>query len=242
MAYKISIVGTPIGNLEDITYRAIRTLKESNIILCEDIRVSQKLLKHYDILNKQLISYHKFNEKQLAKKVIDLIIKGNNVSLISDAGMPCISDPGFNLITEAKKEGIFIDIIGGPTAFSHAFIKSNFGSTFSFLGFLKDKSGERQNQLKSLSEGIYVAYVSPYKLLTTLDDFIVVFDNNIELYLCKELTKLHEQEFSGKPLEIKKMLNKENLKGEFSLVFWIKKPKHIKVNKYEDLKKNKNSD
>ncbi|BAP39662.1 16S rRNA (cytidine(1402)-2'-O)-methyltransferase [Metamycoplasma canadense] len=233
MEFKLFIIGTPIGNLEDISFRAIKTLKTSDIILCEDIRTSQKLLKHYEINNKQLIAYHKFNEKQLATKIVNLILKNKVVSLISDAGMPCISDPGFNLITECKKNNIFVDIIGGPTAFVHAFIKSNFGSTFTFLGFLKDKSGERCNQLKKLSEGIYVSYVSPHKLISTLNDFANVFDNEIDLYLCKELTKLYESDYSGKPLEIIEQLE-NNIKGEFVLVFSIKKQKHIKVNKYEN--------
>ncbi|MBN4089268.1 16S rRNA (cytidine(1402)-2'-O)-methyltransferase [Mycoplasma enhydrae] len=242
MANKLSIVGTPIGNLEDISFRAIRVLKEADMILCEDTRLSQRLLNHYDIKNKKLISYHKFNERQITSKIIDLV-KDRNVALISDAGMPCISDPGFNLISEAKKHHIFIDVIGGPTAMIHAFIKSNLGSSFSFLGFLKDKSGERQNQLKKLSEGVYVSYISPYKLLATLDDFNEVFGSEAQLYLCKELTKIHEQDFEGTAAEIKNMLNDQNLKGEFVLVFLIKKPKTKKVNKYESLKnKQKTSD
>ncbi|WP_330463151.1 16S rRNA (cytidine(1402)-2'-O)-methyltransferase [Metamycoplasma gateae] len=232
MDYKLNIVGTPIGNLEDITLRAIRILKESDIILCEDIRNSQKLLKHFNIENKQLISYHKFNEKLILKKIIFLILEGKNVSLISDAGMPCISDPGFNLISEANKNNIFVDVIGGPTAFTHAFIKSNLGSTFSFLGFLKDKSGERINQLKKFEPGTYVSYVSPYKLISTLNDFKDVFNDNIELYLCKELTKLHEKDYRGRPSEILSILENQSIKGEFVLVFLIKKEKHIKVNKY----------
>ncbi|ENY68609.1 Hypothetical protein, putative tetrapyrrole methyltransferase [Metamycoplasma auris 15026] len=236
MEYKLYVVGTPIGNLEDISLRALRILNESDIILCEDIKVSKKLLNHFNITNKHLISYHKFNEKNLAKKMISYILEGKKVSLISDAGMPCISDPGFNLVEEAKKNGIFIDVIGGVSAFVSAFIKSNLGSTFSFLGFLKDKSGERINQLKKLNEGVYVAYVSPHKLLATIDDFEVVFSQQVFIYLCKELTKIHEKDWSGSPNEIKSLLQNEVIKGEFVICFLIKKEKRIKVNKYENKK------
>lgn len=232
MTYKLFIVGTPIGNLEDITLRAIRILKEADIILCEDPKTSKKLLSYYDISNKHLIAYHKFNEKKLVNKIIEYIFFDKKVALISDAGMPCISDPGFNLISEAKKNNIFIDVIGGVSAFVHAFIKANFGSTFSFLGFLKDKSGERINQLKKLNEGVYVAYVSPHKLINTLKDFETVFLDTIEIYLCKELTKLHEKDYFGKPSEILLMLENDAIKGEYVLVFLIKKQKRIKINKY----------
>ncbi|MGX9339665.1 16S rRNA (cytidine(1402)-2'-O)-methyltransferase [Mycoplasma sp. 332] len=232
MEFKIYIVGTPIGNLEDITLRAIRILNEVEIILCEDIRVSKKLLNNFKITGKKLISYHKFNEKELAPRVISYILSGKKVALISDAGMPCISDPGFNLISEANKNGIFVDVIGGVTAFTHAFIKSNFGSTFNFIGFLKDKSGERINQLKKINEGVYVAYISPYKLISTLKDFDEVFSKKVDIYLCKELTKLFEKDYRGTPNEIIKLLENEPIKGEYVIVFNIKKEKHIKINKY----------
>ncbi|TPI01160.1 16S rRNA (cytidine(1402)-2'-O)-methyltransferase [Mycoplasma struthionis] len=229
---KLYIVGTPIGNLEDITIRAINTLKSVDVILCEDSRVSQKLLKHYEINNKTIISYHNFNEKQISPKAIKLINENKNIALISDAGMPLISDPGFELIKAAKENNIDIEIIGGPTAMVHALIKANFASKFTFLGFLKDKSGARQNELKELGYGTYVAYVSPHKLLATLDDFEVVFENNVQIYLIKEMTKMFETSYEGSPQEIKNLLG-DNIKGEFTIVFNIIKPKHVKVNKYK---------
>ncbi|AWX69308.1 16S rRNA (cytidine(1402)-2'-O)-methyltransferase [[Mycoplasma] anseris] len=234
MEYKLSIVGTPIGNLDDITLRALNTLKEADIILCEDTRVSQKLLKHYDITDKKIISYHNFNEKAISPKIITLIKQKNKkVALISDAGMPCISDPGFEIIYLAKQNGIFVDVIGGPTALIHALIKANFANTFTFLGFLKDKSGARQNQLKELIYGTYVCYVSPHKLISTIEDFKIIFDNNVKLFLIKEMTKIHEMSYEGTPQEILESLNNDNnIKGEFSLVFSILKPKIGKVNKY----------
>ncbi|RMA78629.1 16S rRNA (cytidine1402-2'-O)-methyltransferase [Metamycoplasma subdolum] len=234
MDFKLFVVGTPIGNLDDITLRAINTLKEVDIILCEDIRNSQKLLKHFEINNKSLISYHNFNERQVAPKIIKLIKEENKkVALISDAGMPCISDPGFCIISLAKKENIFVDVIGGPTALIHAIIKANQSSTFTFLGFLKDKTLQRQNELKNLTFNTYVAYVSPHKLEQTLKDFALVFNNEIDLFLIKEMTKVFETTYEGKPLEILEKLN-GNFKGEFTIVFTIKKPASVKVNKYKN--------
>ncbi|AWX42912.1 putative SAM-dependent methyltransferase [Metamycoplasma cloacale] len=231
MEYKLNIVGTPIGNLDDITIRALNTLKSSDVILCEDIRVGQKLLKHYEITGKTLISYHNFNEHQITPKIIHLIQQGKNVSLITDAGMPCISDPGFEIIKVAKQNNIFIDVIGGPTALIHALIKANFSNTFTFLGFLKDKSISRQNQLKELNPGTYVCYVSPHKLHSTIQDFEIIFNDNIQLYLIKEMTKLHEFSYEGTPKEILQLIS-DNEKGEFSLVFDIKPIKKTKINKY----------
>lgn len=233
MNNKIYIVGTPIGNLEDITYRAIKVLQSSDIILCEDIRVSQKLLQHYEINNKRLIAYHKFNEKEMTPKIIELLQQGMIISLISDAGMPCVSDPGFEVIKAAKAANIGIDVIGGPTALIHAIIKANLDNCFTFLGFLKDKSGARQNQLKSLTFGTYVAYVSPHKLLSTIKDFEIIFQEQVKLFLIKEMTKMFETSFEGTPQEVLMQLSKEDQRGEYTLVFSFKEPKKLKINKYK---------
>ncbi|WP_373438052.1 16S rRNA (cytidine(1402)-2'-O)-methyltransferase [Metamycoplasma equirhinis] len=235
MNYKISIVGTPIGNLEDITLRALRTLKESEYILCEDTRVSKKLLSHYKISNYTLISYNNFNERTITPKIIDLILNGKKVSLISDAGMPCISDPGFEIIKIAKQNNIFVDVIGGPSAFTHAIIKANFSNSFTFLGFLKDKSLSRQNDLKKLIPGVYICYVSPHKLIATINDFKIQFGDTVNLFLIKEMTKIYEESYEGSPVEILQKLP-NNPRGEYSLVFEIKKPTHVKINKYPKLK------
>ncbi|TPE57213.1 16S rRNA (cytidine(1402)-2'-O)-methyltransferase [[Mycoplasma] falconis] len=239
MEYKLSIVGTPIGNLEDITLRAINTLKASEIILCEDTRVTYKLLKHLNIENKKLITYNNFNELEISEYVIKLILEGKHVSLVSDAGMPCISDPGFEVIKAAKKENIFIDVVGGPTALIHALVKANQASKFTFLGFLKDKSISRQNELKNLNYGTYVCYVSPHKLLATLNDFEQVFKDKVDIYLIKEMTKMFETSYEGKPLEVIQQLG-ENIKGEFSMVFTINEDKKKKVNKYAEFSKHDN--
>ncbi|MDZ7293747.1 16S rRNA (cytidine(1402)-2'-O)-methyltransferase [Mycoplasmopsis pulmonis] len=218
---KIYIVGTPIGNLSDITLRALETLKKVDYIACEDTRVSKILLNHYQI-NKPLFSYHKFNEKAKLNYIFELIELGNDVALISDSGMPVISDPGFLLIREAKKKNIEFEVIPGVSAFTMAFVKSSFPLPFSFLGFLNDKTGKRKNELKKLVAGIsYISYVSKYKLIQTLKDLKEVFALNVEVFLTRELTKKFENDYSGTIDEIIEQLG-QNIKGEFTLIFFIK--------------------
>ncbi|WP_412031808.1 16S rRNA (cytidine(1402)-2'-O)-methyltransferase [Metamycoplasma buccale] len=233
MESKLFIVGTPIGNLDDITLRAMKTLNEVDIILCENCRNSQKLLNHYKIFDKKLISYHNFNEHEISPKIISYLKENKNIALITDAGMPCISDPGFEIIRLAKLENISIEVIGGPTAFTHALIKANQSNKFTFLGFLKDRSIARQNELKKLSYGTYVTYVSPHKLISTLEDLKIIFNDDINLYLIKEMTKIHETSYEGKPSDILKILPKQ-IKGEFTLVFTISLKKKEKINKYKN--------
>ena len=238
--YVFNIVGTPIGNLEDISLRAIHALQNADIILCEDIRVSKKMFSLLGLnIKAKLISFHLFNEKNNLEKIIFDIKSGLNLCLISDAGMPLVNDPGFNLIAECKKhKDIFINVISGPCALIHAFIKANQSNVFSFLGFLAPKSSQRQAMLKSLNFGTYIAYLSPHKLIDTINDFNVVHGENVKLYLIKEMTKLHENEFEGSPLEVLNLLKEqsENIKGEFTLVFTIaKEKKHEKINKYKNI-------
>lgn len=235
---KLYIVGTPIGNLDDITLRAIKTLEQVDIIACEDTRVTAKLLKHYNIENKKLLTYNNFTEKNSAKGLIDLLKQNNKIALVSDAGMPVVSDPGFEIIKLCRQENIDFEIIPGVNAAITAFVGSNFNSTFSFLGFLKDKSSQRIIQLQSLGEGTYVFYVSPHKLESSLQDIAEVFEGKEEICLVKELTKIHEKWLFGTALEVLEILNSQNLiKGEFTLVLNLPKIKKQKVNKYAHLKK-----
>ncbi|MBN0919561.1 16S rRNA (cytidine(1402)-2'-O)-methyltransferase [[Mycoplasma] gypis] len=227
---KLYIVGTPIGNLKDITYRAVETLHNVDYIFCEDTRTSSVLLKHYEIKTKTL-SYHNFNEKEMAKKIVNLIQDGKEVAIISDAGMPVISDPGFEVIKQCEDSNIEVDVIGGPTALIHALIKSNFGASFTFLGFLKDKSQQRLNFFETLDYGVYVCYVSPHKLIATLEDFDKHYQNRAEIFLIKEMTKKYEKFYRGFASDIISELE-DNIKGEFVLVFNYQKPKRVKVNKY----------
>ena len=229
----LNVIGVPIGNIDDLSPRAYNTLKNSNIILCEDTRMAKKLL--------MLVKIDNFNEKEISPKIIDLIRDKNNVvSLISDAGMPCISDPGFSIISKCKQyDDIFINIISGPSAFLHALIKSNHNSKFTFLGFIPDKKIKRQNYLSSLSPFTYICYVSPHKLISVLEDFNKIFSSDITLYLIKEMTKIFETSWEGTPKELlEKFLEYETIKGEYTLVFTINPKKEIrKINKYSSFSK-----
>ncbi|UUD36389.1 16S rRNA (cytidine(1402)-2'-O)-methyltransferase [Mycoplasmopsis citelli] len=235
---KLYIVGTPIGNLEDITLRALRILKNSDVIACEDTRVTAKLLDHFEIKGKKLITYNNFTEKNSAKGIIELLKSGKNVSLVSDAGMPVISDPGFEVIKLCKEQQIDFEIIPGVNAAISAFIGANFSNTFTFLGFLKDKSSQRINQLASLTLGTYIFYVSPHKLQASLEDINKVFQGNEQICLVKELTKIYEKWYFGSANEVLENLLADNaLKGEFTLVLHLPKIKAVKVNKYPKAKK-----
>ncbi|WP_027333975.1 16S rRNA (cytidine(1402)-2'-O)-methyltransferase [Mycoplasma elephantis] len=217
---KIYIVGTPIGNLKDITLRALEVLRSVDYVACEDTRTSIKLLNHYEI-KKPLLSHHLFNEKNSTKGILKLVNEGKTVALISDAGMPIISDPGFNLLKEAKKNNIDFEIIPGVSASTLAFAYSSLGNNFTFLGFLESKTNQIKKQLTRLTKGVYVAFISPHKLITTMTIFQENFNENAEIYLLKELTKINEKHFFGTPSEVLNKLNNNSLKGEFTIVFKI---------------------
>ena len=190
---KLYIVGTPIGNLKDITLRALETLKTSDYIACEDTRTSSKLLNAYDI-KKPLIAYHKFNETSCSEKIISLIREGNNVSLITDAGMPCISDPGSELVYKCREEGIIIESIPGPTAFATAFALSGIkGTSFTFIGFMPDKKADKVALLKKYMHSSIplVFYVAPHDLISTAQTMYEVLGDRI-VYVVREITKIHE--------------------------------------------------
>lgn len=227
---KLYIVGTPIGNVKDITLRAIEVLSSVNYIGCEDTRTSLKLLNKLDIKNKKLISYHKFNEELASSKIINIIKRGNDVAIISDAGMPTIADPGHTIIEQAKKSNIFIDIIPGVSALTTAIAMSGMGPEFTFLAFGKPTKAQLNNQLKSLTVGTYVFFVAPHKLEYLLEAIDLVFPKNHQIFLAKELTKIHQCFFFGNAKEIKEQI--QNHKGEFTLILKITKVKKEKVNKY----------
>ncbi|UUM19714.1 MULTISPECIES: 16S rRNA (cytidine(1402)-2'-O)-methyltransferase [unclassified Mycoplasma] len=235
---KLYIVGTPIGNLQDMTLRAIQTLKNSDVIACEDTRVTAKLLEYFDIKEKKLITYNNFTEKNSAKGIIELLKSQKIVSLVSDAGMPVVSDPGFEVIKLCREQNIDFEIIPGVNAAITAFVGSNFSNTFSFLGFLKDKSSQRIIQLNSLTLGTYIFYVSPHKLEASLEDINQVFQGNERVCLVKELTKIHETWYYGNASQILHELKLNNtIKGEFTLVLNLTKSKNVKVNKYPNRNK-----
>ena len=222
------IVSTPIGNLRDITLRALDILKKSNIILCEDTRVSKKLLSHYEIQTK-LISNYKFNEKKNLEKVVNIINQGKIVSLISDAGTPVISDPGKLLINRCIEENILITPIPGPSAVTASISVSNFSDQFYFHGFLSDKINSIRKEFeifKNLKCSI-VFFISAQKLKKKFE-VLKEFFSDREILICREITKIHESFYRGKVSEIDNF--QFNPKGEVTVIISEKYNEKFKVN------------
>lgn len=216
---KLYLVPTPIGNLEDITLRAIRILKEADCILAEDTRTSGKLLKHFGIAT-PMQSHHMHNEHQTIEAIVQRIKVGQNIALITDAGTPAISDPGFLLSRACVQQGIEIECLPGATAFVPALINSGLpNDRFVFEGFLPEKKG-RKTRLEFLSQEqrTMIFYVSPYKLIKTLEEFIFYFGENRNASLSRELTKIHEETLRGTLTEILSFYKEKSVKGEIVLV------------------------
>ncbi len=214
---KLYLVATPIGNLEDITFRAINTLKMVDVIYCEDTRTSFKLLNHYDITTK-LKSVHLFNENDISHEIIDTIKGGLNVAIISDAGLPIISDPGWVVVKEAVDNDIDVVSIPGATAGLTALIASGIPAhAFYFAGFLNSKKAKRKQELKKLynKEETIIMYESPHRIVETLNILDEIFTNR-NIVLARELTKKHEEYLRGKPKELLEVA--ETLKGEMVLI------------------------
>ena len=215
----LSIVPTPIGNLNDITYRAIKVLKDSDIILCEDTRISKRLLDKYSI-KKPLYSYHIHNEHKVVEKYIQYIISGKKVSLISDAGTPGISDPGYLIIRESIKKNIEIDCLPGPTAFVPALINSGISSDkFVFEGFLPKKKG-RMSRIEFLKEEkrSIIIYESPHRIKRLIEELKAVFGGQRLVSISRELSKIHQENIRGTLDEVDKNLESKNIKGEVILI------------------------
>lgn len=216
MKGKLYLVPTPIGNLEDMTFRAIRILKEADVILAEDTRTSAPMLKHFGI-DKKAYSHHQHNEHKATAEIIKFLNQGQNVALISDAGTPGISDPGFFLVREALKHDIVVNCLPGATAFVPALVNSGLPSDqFIFEGFLPVKKG-RQTRLKllALEKRTMVFYESPHRLLKTLNEFAEYFGEERAASVSRELTKLYEETVRGTLFEIKSHFENNILKGEF---------------------------
>ena len=210
------LVPTPIGNLEDMTPRAVRILKEADVILAEDTRTSAPLLKHFGI-DKKAYALHQHIEHKAVTEIIRFLKEGKVVALISDAGTPAISDPGFLLVREAIKQGIAIQCLPGATAFVPALVASGLPcDRFCFEGFLPVKKG-RQTRLKSLinEPRTMVFYESPHRLLKTLQEFIDTFGANRQVAVSRELSKIHEETVRGTLAELKDYYETNILKGEF---------------------------
>ena len=213
---QLYIVPTPIGNMEDITLRALETLKNSDIILAEDTRHAKKLLKHYNILT-SVNSYHLNNEHKRVDEYVQMIINGNKVSLITDAGTPCISDPGFLLIREAIKNNILITCLPGPTAFVPALVMSGLPSdSFIFEGFLPRKKG-RKSKLYEISQNTKtsILYESPFRIIKTLSDMKDTIGSDRQIAIVREISKIYEEVFRGTIEEAILVYNERTIKGEF---------------------------
>lgn len=216
---KLFIVPTPVGNLEDMTFRGVRILKESELILAEDTRVSSRLLQHYGIQNK-LSSHHKFNEHGTVRNIAAKIEAGINVALISDAGTPGISDPGFLLVRTCLENGIDVECLPGATAFVPALVNSGFPTDrFVFEGFLPQKKG-RQKRLSALEEEkrTLIFYESPFRLVKLLQQMAAVFGSGRKCCVSRELTKVFEENIRGTLEEVLAHFEKTAPRGEIVVV------------------------
>lgn len=216
---KLVLVPTPIGNLEDITLRAIKILKEANLVLAEDTRKTSILFKHFQINNK-LRPFHKFNEHQALRQIIEILKSGDTIALVTDAGTPSISDPGFLLVRECVLSNVDVECLPGPVAFIPALVNSGFPTDkFVFEGFLPQKKG-RQTRLKELSEETrtIVFYESPHRLIKALEQFNEFFGEERQISVSRELTKIHEETIRGTAAELIKYFSEKPVKGEIVII------------------------
>jgi 16S rRNA (cytidine1402-2'-O)-methyltransferase len=232
---KLYIVPTPIGNLEDITLRAINVLKSVDVVLAEDTRTSGSLLKHLGI-SKPMHSYHIHNEHQSITRIIERILKGETMALVSDAGTPAVSDPGFLLVRECIKYGITIECLPGPTAFVPALVNSGLPSDrFTFEGFLPHKKG-RQTRLQNLvnEDRTMIFYESPHRLLKALQQFSEYFGADRQACVSRELTKIYEENVRGTVQEIIAYFSEKTVKGEIVIIVAGKTEEKKKQVDYSD--------
>lgn len=215
------VVGTPIGNLEDITLRALRVLRTADRIACEDTRQTQKLLNHYEI-HTHTVSYHEHNEMTRAPELIVHLEDGESIALVTDAGMPGISDPGYRLISLAVRHGIRVVPVPGASAFLSALVASGLpGETFKFLGFLPAKSGQRRKLLEEIRDlpRTQIFYEAPHRIIETLKDIFEVIGPTRHIVVAREVTKIHEEFLRGRAEDVLRTAEERGeLKGEITLL------------------------
>lgn len=230
------LIPTPVGNLEDITLRALRLLKEVDLVLAEDTRTSGMLLKHFDI-HTRLCAHHKFNEHQTAEAFAVRIAAGENMALVTDAGTPGISDPGFMLVRACVEKGATVQCLPGPTAFVPALVASGLPcERFTFEGFLPQKKG-RQTRLKELAEEprTMIFYESPYRVVKTLGQFVETFGAERRCSACREISKIHEESVRGTLAEVLAHFEETEPRGEFVIIVeGYNAPKRSKRKEKED--------
>ncbi len=213
------LVPTPVGNMEDITARALRILREADLILAEDTRTSGNLLRHFDI-RRPMISYHKFNEHQMVHQMVQRLQAGETLAVVTDAGTPGISDPGFLLVRGAIREGVEVITLPGATAFVPALVSSGLPcDKFVFEGFLPQKKG-RQARLKELrtETRTIVLYESPHRMVRLLEELCEVFGGERPVSVCREISKIHEQSVRGTVREVLNHFSNEEPRGEFVVI------------------------
>jgi 16S rRNA (cytidine1402-2'-O)-methyltransferase len=217
------IVATPIGNLGDITLRALETLKKVDVIACEDTRNTMHLLTHFGI-SKRLIACHDHNEEARSTEIASLLRNGHSVALVSDSGMPLVSDPGYRIVRKITAEGLKLDVIPGPSAFVAGLVLSGMPvDKIVFLGFLPQKQSKKIRYLEEIGNfsGTVILYESPYRLIKTLD----FLNENVEtdrVSVVKEITKLHQKSVSGTMSEVKEKIGSDKVRGEYVIYFTIK--------------------
>jgi 16S rRNA (cytidine1402-2'-O)-methyltransferase len=214
------IVATPIGNLEDITHRAVRILREADLIACEDTRQTRKLLDHYGVA-KPAVSYHEHNEAERAEELVRKLEEGQSIALVSDAGMPGISDPGYRVIKLAIERGMTVVPVPGPSALTAALVGSGLPiDAFEFHGFLPAKSGQRRTALETLRDAKHtvVVYEAPHRIRETLEDILAILGPQRPVVVARELTKVHEEFIRGTAAEVLARIKERELKGEITLL------------------------
>lgn len=232
---KLYVVPTPVGNLEDITFRALKVLKEADFILAEDTRTSGNLLKHFDI-RKPMLSHHKFNEHQTTENVVSRILGGETAAVVSDAGTPGISDPGFMLVRQCVRAGVEVQCLPGATAFVPALVSSGLPcDKFCFEGFLPQKKG-RQTRLQELSAEprTIIFYESPHRLLKTLQQFAEAFGAGRQASVCREISKMYEESVRGTMAELVAHFTENEPRGEIVIVVAGADEKDIKAAAADD--------
>lgn len=216
---KLYVVPTPVGNFEDMTFRAVRILKEASLVLAEDTRTSGNLLRHFEIHN-QMLSHHKFNEHQTVSGIVARILAGEDVALVSDAGTPAISDPGFLLVRECVRNGVDVECLPGATAFVPALVDSGLPcDRFCFEGFLPQKKG-RLTRLNELAEErrTMIFYESPFRVVKTLEQFAGIFGSGRQCSATREISKVYEETVRGTLAEVIEHFKEKEPKGEFVII------------------------
>lgn len=232
------VVATPIGNMEDISYRAVRTLQETEVLACEDTRVTKNILKRYEIAYpRHIFSYHEHNEKPAAEKIVQILAGGQNVTLCSDAGLPGVSDPGYRAVTRAIEEGFSVEVIPGPSAVQTALVLSGLPtSSYTFKGFPPRKTGQRKRFLEMEKElpHTLIFFESKFRIVAFLQDALEVLGDR-KCAVCLEMTKKFEQIFRGYISEVIAQLNSaSSIKGEITLAIAGNQHKFIKNDEEED--------